>query len=77
MTIDRDRAASLNVPVSEIGTTLGLLVGGGSVSQFDRDSNSYDVITQVPREWRANPEQLGQLLRARRRPATWCRCARS
>src|SRR5690606_7971036 len=59
VTIDRDRAATLNVPVAEIGATLGLLVGGGAVAQFDRDSNSYDIITQVPREFRANPEQLG------------------
>ncbi len=60
VTIDRDRAASLNVSVAEIGNTLGLLVGGGSVGQFDRDSNSYDIITQVPREWRNNPERLGE-----------------
>ena len=59
VTIDRDRAASLNVPVSQIGATLGLLVGGGAVSQFDRDSNSYDIITQVPQNLRENPEQLG------------------
>ncbi|WP_395541753.1 efflux RND transporter permease subunit [Neotabrizicola sp. sgz301269] len=60
ITIDRDRAAQLGVSVSEIGNTLGLLVGGGAVAQFDRDSNSYDVITQVPKEWRDNPEKLGQ-----------------
>ncbi|MBA3324647.1 MAG: efflux RND transporter permease subunit, partial [Rhodobacteraceae bacterium] len=60
VTIDRDRAASLNVPVSEIGTTLGLLVGGGPVGQFDRDSNSYDIITQVPAAFRDNPEELGE-----------------
>ncbi|MFO1208288.1 MAG: efflux RND transporter permease subunit [Amaricoccus sp.] len=60
VTIDRDRAASLNVPISEIANTLGLLVGGASIGQFDRDSNSYDIITQVPAEFRANPEQLGQ-----------------
>lgn len=59
VTIDRDRAASLNVPISEIGNTLGLLVGGNAVAQFDLDSNSYDIITQVPREWRNNPEHLG------------------
>ncbi|WP_376877079.1 efflux RND transporter permease subunit [Albirhodobacter sp. R86504] len=59
VTIDRDRAATLNVPVSQIGTTLALLVGGGAVSQFDRDSNSYDIITQVPQDLRENPEQLG------------------
>ena len=60
ITIDRDRAATLNVPISEIGNTLGLLVGGGAVGQFDRDANSYDIITQVPREWRENPERLGE-----------------
>jgi multidrug efflux pump len=59
VTVDRDRAAALNVPISDIGQTLALLVGGGSVGQFDRESNSYDIITQVPREWRANPETLG------------------
>jgi len=60
VTIDRDRAAALNVSVAEIGNTLGLLVGGPTVAQFDRDSNSYDIVTQVPKEFRANPEQLGQ-----------------
>ncbi len=59
ITIDRDRAAALNLPVSDIGTTLGLLVGGGAVAQFDRDSNSYDIIMQVPQEYRENPERLG------------------
>src|SRR5690606_22143997 len=58
--IDRERAAALNVPASTIGTTLGVLVGGGTTAQFDRDSNSYDVITQVPQEYRLNPENLGE-----------------
>ncbi len=60
VTIDRDRAAALNVPISDIGATLGLLVGGGSVAQFDRDSNSYDIILQVPKEYRGTPEDLGR-----------------
>ena len=58
VTIDRDRAAQLGVSVADIGSTLGLLVGGAAIAQFDRDSNSYDVITQVPKEWRDNPEKL-------------------
>ena len=58
ITIDRDRAAELGVAVSDIGATLGILVGGGAIAQFDRDSNSYDVITQVPQDWRNNPERL-------------------
>ena len=60
VTIDRDRAAALNVPVSDIGATLGLLVGEASVAQFDRDSNSYDIIPQVPQTFRTNPEALGR-----------------
>jgi multidrug efflux pump len=59
VTIDRDRAAALNVPISDIGRTLGILVGGGSIGQFDRDSNSYDIIPQVPAEWRSDPNRLG------------------
>lgn len=58
--IDRDRAASLGVPVSDIGTTLGALVGGASISKFDLDSRSYDVITQVSKQSRFNPDQLTQ-----------------
>ena len=64
--IDRDRAANLGVAVSDIGSTLGLLVGGGAIAQFDRDSNSYDIVTQVPAEWRDNPERLTEFfVRAR------------
>lgn len=59
ITIDRDRAATLGVQVSDIGATLGLLTGGASISKFDRDSHSYDIITQVPDEFRSNPEKLG------------------
>jgi multidrug efflux pump len=59
ITVDRERAAALNLPVRDIGTTLGLLVGGGAIAQFDRDSNSYDIIMQVPQQYRSNPEQLG------------------
>jgi multidrug efflux pump len=59
--IDRDRAAALNLPASEIGQTLSVLVGDGAVSQFDRDNNSYDVIVQAPQEFRDNPERLGEM----------------
>ncbi|MGX5826283.1 efflux RND transporter permease subunit [Mesorhizobium sp. 43Arga] len=60
VTIDRDRAAALNLPIADIGRTLTLLVGGGEVAQFDRDSNSYDIIPQVPQQFRDNPERLGE-----------------
>jgi len=60
VTIDRDRAAALNLPIADIGRTLTLLVGGAEVAQFDRDSNSYDIIPQVPQQFRDNPEKLGE-----------------
>ncbi|MDX8490497.1 efflux RND transporter permease subunit [Mesorhizobium sp. VK22B] len=60
VTIDRERAAALNLPIADIGNTLTLLVGGAEVAQFDRDSNSYDIIPQVPKEFRDNPEKLGE-----------------
>ncbi len=58
VSIDRDRAAALGLPIRDIGTTLGLLVGGATVAQFDRDSKSYDIIMQVPENYRANPQRL-------------------
>jgi multidrug efflux pump len=60
VTIDRDRAAALNLPIRDVGTTLGLMVGGGAVAQFDRDSKSYDIIMQVPQDYRLNPEDLAK-----------------
>lgn len=59
VTIDRDRAAALNLPISDIANTLGLFVGGAEVAQFDRDSNSYDIVPQVPQQFRSNPADLG------------------
>ena len=60
VSIDRDRAAAMNIPASQIGSTLSLLVGGGAIGQFDRDSDSYDIIMQVPDAYRDNPERLGE-----------------
>lgn len=58
--VDRDRASAMGVSVSEIGATLGLMTGGGKIAQFDRDNNSYDIIMQVPDEYRRNPSKLGE-----------------
>ncbi len=60
VSIDRDRAAALDLSISDIGSTLSLLVGGGSIAQFDRDSNSYDIIMQVPEKYRNNPQRLAE-----------------
>lgn len=56
--VDRDKAAAMGVPISDIGTTLGVLTSGAKIAKFDLDAQSYDVITQVPDEFRNNPEKL-------------------
>ncbi len=57
--IDRARAAALGVSVADIGNTLTLLVGENGISKFDREARAYDIITQVPQQYRNNPESLG------------------
>lgn len=59
VTIDRDRAAALNIPVSEIGDTLSLLVSDSTVAEFIRQSAAYHIVPQVPQKYRDNPEKLG------------------
>ena len=56
--IDRDRAASLGVSVTEIGTTLETLLGGREVTDFKRGSKQYHVIAQVPAAGRATPDVI-------------------
>ncbi len=60
ITIDRDKAGELGVGMSEIADTLALLVGENFVNRFNWFDRSYDVITQVPRDRRIDPDDLGQ-----------------
>ena len=66
VTIDRDRAASLNVPISEIGATLGLLVGGGPIAQFDREFEQLRHHHPGPARVARQPRAARHVLRARR-----------
>jgi len=56
--IDRDKAAQLNINMTQIGTALGALLGGGQVNYFSMDTRSYKVIPQVDRVSRLNTAQL-------------------
>jgi multidrug efflux pump len=58
--IDRDRAASLGVPVSEIGSTLNVLLSEARITRFDLDNRSYDVIPQVDDMYRLDADALGR-----------------
>lgn len=56
--IDRDKAASLGVQLSQIGNDLSVLTGGDYVNRFNIQGRSYKVIPQLKRAERLNPEQL-------------------
>ncbi len=60
ITINREKAGELGVSMAEIADTLALLVGENFVNRFNWFDRSYDVITQVPRESRIDPGDLGQ-----------------
>ena len=58
--IDRNKANQLGVTMKNIGDTLSLMVGENYVNRFNLNGRSYDVIPQVPRQDRLNPEALTQ-----------------
>ena len=56
--IDRDKASQLGLKMSDVGTAMGTMLGGGYVNYFSRDQRSYKVIPQVQRRYRLNTDQL-------------------
>jgi len=56
--IDRDKAAALGLQMSDIGASMGALLGGGYLNYFSLDGRSYKVIPQVQRRSRLNTDQL-------------------
>lgn len=58
--IDRDKAGQIGVSMADIAGTLATLVGENYINRFNWHDRSYDVIAQVPQEWRLNPALLGR-----------------
>ena len=58
--IDRDKANQAGVSMQDVGTTLATLLGGNYVNRFNLDGRSYQVIPQVPRDFRQTPDWLLQ-----------------
>jgi multidrug efflux pump len=56
--IDHDKANSLGITMADIGNSLATLLGGNYVNLFDLYGRSYQVIPQVPREFRLNDDWL-------------------
>jgi multidrug efflux pump len=56
--IDRDKTAQLGLKMSDVGSSLSALLGGGFVNYFSMGGRSYKVIPQVQQRYRLNPQQL-------------------
>jgi multidrug efflux pump len=56
--IDHDKANRLGITMADIGNSLATLLGGNYINLFDLYGRSYQVIPQVPREYRLNEDWL-------------------
>ncbi|MGZ6124697.1 MAG: efflux RND transporter permease subunit, partial [Myxococcales bacterium] len=57
--IDRDKVTKLGVPFTDVNSTLGALLGGTYVNDFNRFGRTYKVYLQAEPEYRANVRSLG------------------
>lgn len=58
VSFDRDRAEDLGVAVSDVATTLQVLLGGNQTGTFTRANKQYDVIVQLDPRARATPSDM-------------------
>ena len=58
--IDRDKARSLGLPVSEITSAMQIYLGSAYVNDFDLNNRAYRVYVQADKAFRADPKSLGQ-----------------
>ncbi len=58
VTIDREKAKSLHVPLSQITDTLGVYMGSAYVNDFDFNNRSYRVYVQADKQFRAEAENM-------------------
>lgn len=56
--INRSKASALGVPVSEITNTLSMMLGQPIINRFGLQGRSYEVIPQVFRHFRMNPDDI-------------------
>ncbi|MBV9693820.1 MAG: efflux RND transporter permease subunit, partial [Alphaproteobacteria bacterium] len=61
VTIDRDKAAALNVTPTAVETALGAAFGGGQISQIYGSSDTYQVILELLPQYQTDPTALSRL----------------
>jgi hydrophobic/amphiphilic exporter-1 (mainly G- bacteria), HAE1 family len=60
LTIDREKAKSLHVPLQQITDTLGVYMGSAYVNDFDFNNRSYRVYIQADQQFRSRAQDLRQ-----------------
>ena len=60
VTIDRDKARSLGLPIREVTDALAVLLGSQYVNDFDFNNRAYRVYVQGDQQFRAQPADLSQ-----------------
>jgi HAE1 family hydrophobic/amphiphilic exporter-1 len=60
VTIDREKAKSLHVPLSQITDTLGVYMGSSYVNDFDFNNRSYRVYVQADKQFRAEAQDMNK-----------------
>ena len=58
--IDREKARSLGLPISEITNAMQIYLGSAYVNDFDFNNRAYRVYVQADKQYRADPQALGQ-----------------
>jgi len=58
VTIDREKAKSLHIPLQQITDTLGIYMGSAYVNDFDFNNRSYRVYVQADQQFRAQPNDI-------------------
>ncbi len=58
--IDRDKAQSLGLPLSEVTSAMQIYLGSAYVNDFDFNSRAYRVYVQADQRFRSDPASLGQ-----------------
>lgn len=61
LSVDRDQAARLDVPVSRIFNSLQTAFGGTRAGDFSINNRVYPVVVQNEMPWRERAEQIGEL----------------
>lgn len=59
--VERGKAAELGISMQDIGNALAVGLGGNYSNLFSMQGKSYQVIPQVSRQFRLNPEDISQI----------------